>query len=74
MKNTLDLNKMGLEPMNNLEMEELNGGGLWGKVIKFVVELVASAVVESAVSSAWQSYQNSQHNGPDLPHPICDNV
>ena len=32
MKKTFDLNKMGLEPMNELEMQEADGGSIWGRL------------------------------------------
>ena len=43
MKNTLDLNKMGLEPMNEFEMIQMLGGGTdfaydCGTAIRFVCQ------------------------------------
>jgi hypothetical protein len=31
---TLELNKMGLSPITDIEMQETDGGGWWEKVIK----------------------------------------
>ena len=40
MTQTFDLNKMGVMPMNNSEMEGINGGGLWGSLANWAIQQV----------------------------------
>jgi len=38
MTQTFDLNKMGVMPMNNSEMEGINGGGFWGPFSTWIAQ------------------------------------
>ena len=40
MTQTFDLNKMGVMPMNNSEMEVINGGGIWASLATWAVQEV----------------------------------
>ncbi len=38
MTQTMDLNKMGLAPMKEMEMREIEGGGFWESILTWGVE------------------------------------
>jgi len=50
MKKQLDLNQMGLVEMNSNEMEQVEGGGIFGAIIGFIVG-VTLALISSADGS-----------------------
>jgi hypothetical protein len=74
-KQTLDLNKMGLAPMSEFEMMEVEGGNLWtwilggaGAVVGFLVGGVGGAI-EGAIIGATIGLgidANTGHNGTDV--------
>ncbi len=50
MKNNLDFEKMGLVEMNQAEMEETKGGGLFGAIIGAIVGAVVGVYVAVCTS------------------------
>ena len=40
MTQTFDLNKMGVMPMNNSEMEGVSGGSIWGSLAAWAIQEV----------------------------------
>jgi len=57
MKKQLDLNKMELVELNPKEMESVEGGGIFGAILGFVVgaalELILGPQVEGGTDSSW---------------------
>jgi hypothetical protein len=52
MTQTLDLNKMGLAPMGEAEMNETNGGSFWTWVAGGVAAVVNAPAVVTILSAA----------------------
>ena len=49
MTQTFDLNKMGLTPMSNFEMQEIDGGGFWDGVTGFIGVVVGQVAIVAGV-------------------------
>ncbi len=68
---TLELNKMGLTPMNEFEMEEVDGGGggIWGFVKDYLIGKAVDFVVDS-MAEDWKHRkyctvtERYMHHGP----------
>jgi hypothetical protein len=59
MKQTLDLNKMGLMPMTENEMQEIDGGNIF-KAIGNAIESVGNAIADAAEWTADNMQKISQ--------------
>lgn len=67
MTQKLDLNKMGLEPLNNMESNNINGGGFWGDwVLSHVVDYAVEGLWELAKASASRQMTHRQKLSPHM--------
>jgi len=68
----------GLVEMTTSELEQVDGGGWFDKLVKYLGGLLRDAVVVESISQAHDSMKGGA--GPYLPphqasgHAVCDNV